>query len=101
MFNIFIDTDSVFVQLVGRSREEAFHIGKEIAYFITSTSPSEVVLKFEKVYHPCILVTKKRYVGNSFETLEACKKDISHLDVKGLEMIRRDQCRLTQKLQEG
>jgi DNA polymerase zeta len=50
----------VFVHLKGRSKEEAFRIGKEMAEAITALSPPNVVLKFEKVYLPCILLSKKR-----------------------------------------
>jgi DNA polymerase zeta len=51
----------VFVHLRGRSRAEAHRIGVEIANEITAKSPEDVVLKFEKVYYPCILVSKKRW----------------------------------------
>ena len=53
---------------VCRSREEAFKIGTEIAREVTASNPSPVTLKFEKVYHPCVLLTKKRYVGYMYET---------------------------------
>ena len=56
---VYGDTDSVFVLLRGRSKDEAFKIGEEIANHITSLSPKDVLLKLEKVYKPCILVTKK------------------------------------------
>ena len=52
--------DSVFVHLKGRTKAEAFRIGKEIAEKITQMSPPDVVLKFEKVYLPCVLISKKR-----------------------------------------
>jgi DNA polymerase zeta len=58
-FNVFILSKhnylccSMFVLLKGRSREEAFRIGKEIASSITAINPDPVTLKFEKVYHPC------------------------------------------------
>ena len=51
-----------------RSREEAFKIGAEIAREVTASNPPPVTLKFEKVYHPCVLLTKKRYVGYMYET---------------------------------
>jgi len=51
-----------------RSREEAFRIGAEIAREVTASNPPPVTLKFEKVYHPCVLLTKKRYVGYMYET---------------------------------
>ncbi len=54
---IYGDTDSVFVQLPGRSLDDAFVIGDEIAKEITCRQPEDVVLKFEKVYYPCILLT--------------------------------------------
>lgn len=53
---------------VCRSREEAFKIGSEIAREVTASNPPPVTLKFEKVYHPCVLLTKKRYVGYMYES---------------------------------
>lgn len=47
------DTDSLFVHLPGKSKEEAFVIGNEIADTITSMNPKPVKLKFEKVCHIC------------------------------------------------
>jgi DNA polymerase zeta len=70
----------VFVSVPGRSKEDAFKIGREIADYITSKSPAEVVLKFEKVYESSILVTKKRYVGSSYESEDQL---LPHLDAKG------------------
>ena len=52
---VYGDTDSVFVLLPGRNRQEAFEIGDQIADAVTKTNPQPVKLKFEKVYHPCIL----------------------------------------------
>ena len=53
---------------VRRSRDEAFQIGTEIAREVTAFNPPPVTLKFEKVYHPCVLLTKKRYVGYMYES---------------------------------
>lgn len=52
---VYGDTDSVFVLLPGRSRQEAFEIGDQIANAVTEINPQPVKLKFEKVYQPCIL----------------------------------------------
>ena len=52
---VYGDTDSLFVLVPGRSREEAFRIGAEIAETVTQENPSPVKLKLEKVYQPCIL----------------------------------------------
>ncbi len=41
--------DSLFVLLPGRSREEAFRIGAEIAKAVTAANPPPVTLKMEKV----------------------------------------------------
>jgi DNA polymerase zeta len=80
---------SMFVQLEGRTKEEAFKIGHEIAAAVTAMNPTPVTLKMEKVYHPCVLLTKKRYVGYSYESLGQ-EKPI--FDAKGIETIRRDSC---------
>lgn len=94
---VYGDTDSVFVHLPGRTKEEAFRIGAEISRYIGEASPANVTLKLEKVYMGCVMVTKKRYVGNSFETVDQVDP---HFDAKGLECIRRDQCQATAKIQE-
>uniref|UniRef100_A0A0E0QCI4 DNA polymerase zeta catalytic subunit n=1 Tax=Oryza rufipogon TaxID=4529 RepID=A0A0E0QCI4_ORYRU len=78
-------------------REEAFRIGKEIASSITAMNPDPVTLKFEKVYHPCFLLTKKRYVGYSYESPEQ-KEPI--FDAKGIETVRRDTCPAVAKILE-
>ncbi|KAJ3381618.1 DNA polymerase zeta, partial [Entophlyctis sp. JEL0112] len=61
---VYGDTDSMFVELPGLSVGTAF-----------------------KVYLPCVLLAKKRYVGFMFETVED-KAPI--FDAKGIETVRRD-----------
>src|SRR5947207_11241212 len=58
---VYGDTDSLFVLLKGRTKDEAFDIGDDIAKTITSINPRPIKLKFEKVYLPCVLLAKKRY----------------------------------------
>lgn len=83
---VYGDTDSLFVYLPGRSREEAFKIGREMADAVTKANPDPVTLKLEKVYHPSLLMAKKRYVGYSYET----KNSPATFDAKGIETVRRD-----------
>lgn len=52
---VYGDTDSLFVLTPGRTRQEAFRIGAEIAAAVTQDNPRPVKLKLEKVYQPCIL----------------------------------------------
>lgn len=52
---VYGDTDSLFVLVPGKSREQAFKIGAEIAEAVTLDNPKPVKLKLEKVYQPCIL----------------------------------------------
>ncbi|KAJ1875520.1 DNA polymerase zeta [Coemansia sp. RSA 990] len=95
---IYGDTDSVFVWLPGRSRQQAFRIGREIAAAVTEQNPEPVKLKLEKVYQPCVLLTKKRYAGWMYETDDQAEP---LLDVKGMELVRRDGCTATQRILEG
>ena len=94
---VYGDTDSLFVYLKGRTRSEAFDIGKEIAAAVTSMNPKPVRLKFEKVYHPCVLLAKKRYVGFKYESKEQKRPDF---DAKGIETVRRDGTPAEQKIEE-
>ncbi|CAB3236740.1 unnamed protein product [Arctia plantaginis] len=86
---IYGDTDSMFVLVPGGTRAEAFEIGQQIADAVTADNPSPVALKLEKVYQPCILQTKKRYVGYMYESA-AQEKPV--YEAKGIETVRRDGC---------
>lgn len=88
---------SMFVLLKGRDLEEAFRIGNEIASAVTSMNPYPVTLKLEKVYQPCFLLTKKRYVGYSYESPD---QKSPKFDVKGIETVRRDTCQAVAKTLE-
>ncbi|KAM3581203.1 DNA polymerase zeta [Umbelopsis sp. WA50703] len=94
---VYGDTDSVFVHLPGRTRDQAFDIGNDIADTITRMNPVPVKLKFEKVYHPCVLVTKKRYVGYKYEARDWKEPQF---EAKGIETVRRDGIPATQKMME-
>ncbi|CAH1225134.1 POLD1 [Branchiostoma lanceolatum] len=86
---VYGDTDSMFVLLKGASKDRAFQIGQEIAETVTAANPKPVKLKFEKVYLPCLLQTKKRYVGYMYETPDQREPEF---DAKGIETVRRDGC---------
>jgi DNA polymerase elongation subunit (family B) len=60
--------------------------------------PNPMRLRFEKVYHPCILLTKKRYVGSKYET---ASQQQPTFDAKGIETVRRDGCPLVSKMLES
>lgn len=94
---VYGDTDSLFVYLKGRTREQAFDIGEEISNAITKMNPRPVKLKFEKVYHPCVLLAKKRYVGFKYEHRDQKEPDF---DAKGIETVRRDGTPAEQKIEE-
>ncbi len=114
---VYGDTDSLFIYLPGKSKDEAFRIGDEIAERVTSVNPRPIKLKFEKVspfsrksngllglrglhaqvYLPSVLLAKKRYVGFKYEYKAQKEPDF---DAKGIETVRRDGIAATQKMQE-
>ncbi|EXJ54288.1 DNA polymerase zeta subunit [Cladophialophora yegresii CBS 114405] len=94
---VYGDTDSLFVYLKGRTRAQAFNIGEEIADAITKMNPRPIKLKFEKVYHPCVLMAKKRYVGFKYESRA---QTVPEFEAKGIETVRRDGTPAEQKMEE-
>ena len=94
---VYGDTDSLFIHLKGKTRDQAFDIGNEISQAITDMNPRPVKLKFEKVYHPCVLLAKKRYVGYKYESRDQAKPDF---DAKGIETVRRDGTPAEQMIEE-
>eukprot|EP00644_Phytophthora_capsici_P011068 jgi/Phyca11/16124/fgenesh1_pg.PHYCAscaffold_18_\ len=57
-------------------------IVQEIADAVTASNPRPVTLKLEKVYMGCVLVSKKRYVGNKFESP---MQEVGVIESKGIE----------------
>ncbi|TGJ81811.1 hypothetical protein E0Z10_g6938 [Xylaria hypoxylon] len=94
---VYGDTDSLFIYLPGRTKDQAFDIGNEIAKTITDMNPRPIKLKFEKVYHPCLLLAKKRYVGYKYESKDQIKPEF---DAKGIETVRRDGTPAEQMIEE-
>ncbi|KAH7309030.1 hypothetical protein B0I35DRAFT_398355 [Stachybotrys elegans] len=94
---VYGDTDSLFIYLKGRTKDEAFDIGNEMVKEITDMNPRPVKLKFEKVYLPCVLLAKKRYVGYKYETKDQATPEF---DAKGIETVRRDGTPAEQKIEE-
>ncbi|KAF2460555.1 hypothetical protein BDY21DRAFT_280750 [Lineolata rhizophorae] len=94
---VYGDTDSLFVYLKGKTKDEAFNIGQEIANAVTKANPKPVKLKFEKVYLPSVLLAKKRYVGFKYESRDQTEPEF---DAKGIETVRRDGTPAVQKIEE-
>ncbi|KAI0651854.1 hypothetical protein C8Q79DRAFT_935176 [Trametes meyenii] len=94
---VYGDTDSLFIYLPGKTKDQAFRIGHDMADTITSMNPAPVKLKFEKVYLPCVLMAKKRYVGFKFENPD---DQDPVFDAKGIETVRRDGIPAQRKMTE-
>lgn len=95
---VYGDTDSLFIYLPGRSKDDAFRIGKEIADAVTAVNPKPVKLKFEKVYLPSLLLAKKRYVGLKYESPD---DKVPEFNAKGIETVRRDGFPALQRMLEA
>lgn len=93
---VYGDTDSLFIRVCKGNLEEAFRIGQDLANHISFHTPWPMELKFEKVYYPCLLLTKKRYCGMMYTSPEGP----GTLDAKGIETVRRDQCAWTVKVMD-
>ncbi|KAI0308195.1 hypothetical protein B0F90DRAFT_1807452 [Multifurca ochricompacta] len=83
--------------LSGKTKEQAFRIGHDIADEVTKLNPVPIKLKFEKVYLPCVLMAKKRYVGFKYENPDDIEPTF---DAKGIETVRRDGVPAQRKMTE-
>lgn len=95
---VYGDTDSIMVQFPDALKEEdvveaSMRMGEEAAKRISQTFPAPIELEFEKVYLPYLLFNKKRYAGLMY-TEKLRSKQYEKIDIKGLEVVRRDNCRL-------
>lgn len=71
-------------------------LGEEAANYISSKFIKPIKLEFEKVYFPYLLINKKRYAGLYWTNPDKYDK----MDSKGIETVRRDNCRLVQNVIE-
>mmetsp|Transcript_75821 Transcript_75821/g.158059 ORF Transcript_75821/g.158059 Transcript_75821/m.158059 type:complete len:1056 (+) Transcript_75821:103-3270(+) len=94
---IYGDTDSVFVKFGCETVAEAMEMGEEAADMVSKTFAHPIKLEFEKVYHPYLLMNKKRYAGLYWTNPVKYDK----LDAKGIETVRRDNCGLVRHLVEA
>lgn len=98
---IVYNTDSIFAKIkfnrndFEKNREDTFKLatlcGDKLTDEIFDRPP--IVLEFEKVFHPFILLTKKRYIANKFEDMKDPFK-LKGIDAKGIALTRRDYCKM-------
>lgn len=93
---IYGDTDSVMVKFGCKDLPTAMKLGEEAAAYVSSKFIKPIKLEFEKVYFPYLLINKKRYAGLYWTNPDKYDK----MDTKGIETVRRDNCRLVQNVIE-
>ena len=93
---IYGDTDSVMVKFGPNELPKAMELGQEAAEYVSTKFIKPIKLEFEKVYYPYLLINKKRYAGLYWTNSTKYDK----MDTKGIETVRRDNCRLVQTVIE-
>ena len=93
---IYGDTDSVMVKFGPEDLEHCMKLGMEAAEVVSTKFLKPIKLEFEKVYFPYLLINKKRYAGLYWTN----PKKFDKMDTKGIETVRRDNCRLVQNVIE-
>jgi hypothetical protein len=98
---IVYNTDSIFAKVkfnrndFEKNRIDTFKLaelcGDKLTQEIFDRPP--IVLEFEKVFHPFILLTKKRYIANKFENTKD-PFQLKGIDAKGIALTRRDYCKM-------
>jgi len=87
---VYGDTDSVMVKFGPSDLATVMQMGSEAADLVTAKFVKPIKLEFEKVYYPYLLINKKRYAGLYWTKVDKYDK----MDSKGIETVRRDNCRL-------
>ncbi|KAF2156939.1 DNA polymerase delta catalytic subunit [Myriangium duriaei CBS 260.36] len=93
---IYGDTDSVMIKFGPKELPKVMEMGEEAAGYVSSKFTKPIKLEFEKVYYPYLLINKKRYAGLYWTNANKFDK----MDSKGIETVRRDNCRLVQTVIE-
>ena len=92
------DTDSVMVEfdVQGRKGQDAidysWELGEQASEQCTKLFKAPNDLELEKIYCPYFLYSKKRYAAKMFEKNKEGQVVFKKIDVKGLQVVRRDSC---------
>ncbi len=103
---VYGDTDSVMVKFKDtHTAQESADVAEKAADWITGqfereTGTTDIVLEFEKVYWPYLLMRKKQYAGLMWEPNKKNEMVVTKLDAKGIELVRRDNCALAKRIQQ-
>ena len=89
---VYGDTDSVMINFGDCSLTEVMKLGREAAEIVTKLFVDPINLEFEKAYYPYLLIAKKRYAGRLYTNPDKHDK----IDTKGIEIVRRDKCKMVQ-----
>ena len=101
------NTDSIYTQFSlpnqekmsdDEKLEKIFKVSTECANRISNTFKKPIELEMEKVMYPCLLFSKKRYVNRYFERNKKGETVCSGIDAKGIQIVRRDNCKLVKKI---
>ena len=101
------DTDSVMVEfdVQGRKGQEAIDyswvLGEQAAEQCTKLFKAPNDLELEKVYCPYFLYSKKRYAAKMYEKDKTGEVAFKKIDVKGLQVVRRDSCPFVRETLKG
>ena len=100
---VYGDTDSVMVKFkldesltTEQKITEAWRLGEKAAAMCVFPPPNE--LELEKVYMPYILYSKKRYAAKMWVQNKKGEMELEKVDIKGLQVIRRDQSPFNRKV---
>ena len=101
------DTDSVMVEfdVQGRKGQDAidysWELGEQAAEQCTKLFKAPNDLELEKIYFPYVLYSKKRYAARMYEKGRDGKVSFKKIDVKGLQVVRRDSCPFVRETLKG
>lgn len=91
---VYGDTDSVMIKFGYEDLLKCMELGEQAAEYVSSKFKNPIKLEFEKCYYPYLLINKKRYAGLYWTNPNKFDK----MDTKGIETVRRDNCRLVQNV---
>ena len=99
-----LNTDSIFISMKYNrdnyieNRKDTFKLatvcGDNLTHEIFKRPPIE--MEFEKVFHPFILLSKKRYIGRKYDNMKD-PFEMTKLVTSGIALTRRDYCKMVKK----